>query len=127
MRASGTGASGDGRSVFNQQLKTGCFRLRVGNMRDTRGTAGVHQADAGEPTRGGREDGAGTAGIAAEQAGLAAEQGCGGGGEAGEDKVRRRAAERGAVILAHNSQRAKTQEAAAHVGDSLALARLAAA
>jgi quinolinate synthase len=41
-------------------------------------------------------------------------------------RVRRLADERGALILAHNYQRPEIQEVADHVGDSLALARLAA-
>jgi quinolinate synthase len=47
--------------------------------------------------------------------------------ESWADEVRRLAAERDAVILAHNYQPAQIQDVADHVGDSLALARLAAA
>src|ERR1700753_4150034 len=42
-------------------------------------------------------------------------------------EVRRLAAQRDAVILAHNSQAPESQDVADHVGDSLALSRLAAA
>ena len=41
-------------------------------------------------------------------------------------EVRRLAAERDAVILAHNYQSPQIQDVADHVGDSLTLARLAA-
>jgi quinolinate synthase len=43
------------------------------------------------------------------------------------DEVRRLAAERDAVVLAHNYQAAQIQDVADHVGDSLALSRIAAA
>ena len=48
-------------------------------------------------------------------------------GPAWADDVRRRAAEQNAVILAHNYVAPAIQSVADHVGDSLALSRLAAA
>jgi quinolinate synthase len=47
--------------------------------------------------------------------------------EAWRDNVRRLAVERDAVVLAHNYQAPEIQDVADHVGDSLALSRLAAA
>jgi len=47
--------------------------------------------------------------------------------EAWRDDVRRLAVERDAVVLAHNYQAPEIQDVADHVGDSLALSRLAAA
>ena len=47
--------------------------------------------------------------------------------DAWRDEVRRLARERDAVVLAHNYQAAEIQDVADHVGDSLALSRIAAA
>lgn len=44
-----------------------------------------------------------------------------------EDRLRHLADERNAIVLAHNYQRPEVQDAAHHVGDSLELARIAAA